>query len=162
MTGYLDWVLGDERAKTLMHVVTELDAETGALLARNAYNTDFAGRTAFFDVDDATRSVCADRGDFLGHCGTLEAPAALAEAQLSGRVGAALDPCAALRVASIWPRANNAKSSFDSAPARRSRKHAVSCGAGAGPTPRAPRSMPCTGTGSARWAQSACEPPTRG
>ena len=99
VTGYLDWVLGDERVKTLMHVVTELDANTGALLAHNSYNTDFAGRTAFFDVDAGAASVCADRGDFLGHHGTLAAPAALAQAQLSGRVGAALDPCAALRVA---------------------------------------------------------------
>ncbi|WP_051603196.1 GH36-type glycosyl hydrolase domain-containing protein [Simplicispira psychrophila] len=99
VTGYLDWVLGDERVKTLMHVVTELDAGTGALLARNSYNTDFASRTAFFDVDAGAASVCADRGDFLGRYGTLAAPAALAQAQLSGRVGAALDPCAALRVA---------------------------------------------------------------
>ena len=99
VTGYLDWVLGDERAKTLMHVVTELDADSGALLARNSYHTDFAGRTAFFDVDAGAASVCADRGDFLGRHGTLAAPAALAQAHLSGRVGAALDPCAALRVA---------------------------------------------------------------
>lgn len=98
-TGYLDWVLGDERRKTLMHVVTERDANSGALLARNSYNTDFAGRTAFFDVDGGAASVCADRRDFLGPHGTLAAPAALSQAQLSGRVGAALDPCAALRVA---------------------------------------------------------------
>ncbi|MDE2209640.1 MAG: hypothetical protein KGJ99_07940 [Betaproteobacteria bacterium] len=98
VTGYLDWVLGDERPKTLMHVVTEMDAQTGALFARNSYNTDFAGRTAFLDVDDATRQACGDRGDFFGPDGTLGAPAALAQARLSGRVGAALDPCAALRV----------------------------------------------------------------
>jgi cyclic beta-1,2-glucan synthetase len=99
VTGFLDWVLGDERTKTMMQVVTELDPETGALFARNAYNTDFAGRTAFFDVDAGSTDVCADRGDFLGYRGSLAAPAALAQAQLSGRVGAALDPCAALRVA---------------------------------------------------------------
>jgi cyclic beta-1,2-glucan synthetase len=102
VTGYLDWVLGDERAKTLMHVVTELDPVTGALFARNAYNTDFAGRTVFFAVDtpdpDSAVEACADRGDFLGSGGSLATPAALTEAQLTGRVGAALDPCAALRV----------------------------------------------------------------
>ncbi|WP_348045105.1 hypothetical protein [Polaromonas sp.] len=97
VTGYVDWVLGDERAKTRMQVVTQVDAQTGALFARNEYNTDFAGRTAFFDVDDAT-GACGDRGDFFGPVGTLAAPAALAQPQLSGRVGAALDPCAALRV----------------------------------------------------------------
>lgn len=103
VTGYLDWVLGDERAKTLMHVVTELDTATGALFARNAYNTDFAERTAFFAVDapdiDSAVQACADRSDFLGYDGCLAAPAALAGEPLSGRVGAALDPCAALRVA---------------------------------------------------------------
>ena len=106
VTGYLDWVLGDERAKTLMHVVTELDPETGAVFARNAYQTDFAGRTAFFDVDVAAedsvhgdrRSASGDRGDFFGQGGTRAAPAALARPQLRGRFGAALDPCAALRV----------------------------------------------------------------
>lgn len=105
VTGYVDWVLGDERAKTQMHVVTEIDADSGALLARNAYNTDFAGRTAFFDVEvggveagGVAREICGDRGDFLGEAGSLAAPAALMQPQLSGRVGAALDPCAALRV----------------------------------------------------------------
>ena len=38
-----------------MHVVTEIDAASGALFARNAYNNDFAGRIAFFDVDDLSR-----------------------------------------------------------------------------------------------------------
>ena len=79
VTGYLEWVLGDERAKTLMHVVTELDADTGAVFARNGYNTDFAGRTAFFDVDvdgdgdNEGRSACGDRGDFFGAAGTRAA-----------------------------------------------------------------------------------------
>ena len=102
VTGYVDWVLGDERAKTQMHVVTEVDAQTGALFASNAYNTDFAGRTAFFDVHvdgiDAPFEMCGDRTDFFGTAGSLAAPAALSQAHLSGRVGAALDPCAALRV----------------------------------------------------------------
>ena len=98
VTGYLDWVLGDERTKTRAQIVTELDGSTDALFARNAYNTDFAGRVAFFDVEGHGRSACGDRGDFFGDGGTLAAPAALRQSGLSGRVGAALDPCAALRV----------------------------------------------------------------
>ena len=98
VTGYVDWVLGDERAKTQMQVVTQVDTQTGAIFARNDYNTDFAGRTAFFDVDDAARDFCGDRTDFFGPVGTLAAPVALMQALLAGRVGAALDPCAALRV----------------------------------------------------------------
>ncbi|MGV8917072.1 MAG: GH36-type glycosyl hydrolase domain-containing protein [Pseudomonas sp.] len=101
VTGYVEWVLGDKRAKTQMQIVTEVDRATGALFARNAYNTDFAGRTAFFDVDGAAREVCGDRADFFGPGGTSAAPGALiapAQVDLSGRVGAGLDPCAALRV----------------------------------------------------------------
>jgi cyclic beta-1,2-glucan synthetase len=98
VTGHVDWVLGDERSKTRMQVVTQVDTQTGAFFARNDYNTDFAGRTAFFDVDDGASDVCGDRADFFGPTGTLAAPAALMRSQLSGRVGAALDPCAALRV----------------------------------------------------------------
>ncbi|MEO8310475.1 MAG: hypothetical protein ABI520_04820 [Caldimonas sp.] len=98
VTGYIEWVLADEREKSLMHVVTEVDAASGAVFARNGYSTDFTERTAFFAVDGGASSVCADRGDFFGAGGTRAAPAALAQARLSGRVGAALDPCGALRV----------------------------------------------------------------
>ena len=70
-TGYVEWVLGDLRPKSAMHVVTEVDPESGALFARNPYNTEFADRVAFFDVDDATRTVSGDRTEFLGRNGTL-------------------------------------------------------------------------------------------
>jgi len=96
-TGYAEWTLGDLRSKSLMHVVTEIDRNSGALLARNPYNTEFCERTAFFDVDDANRSASCDRIEFLGRNGSLRAPAAMTRASLSGKVGAALDPCAAIR-----------------------------------------------------------------
>ncbi|MDK2957100.1 MAG: cyclic beta,2-glucan synthetase [Desulfovibrionales bacterium] len=98
-TGYVEWVLGDLRGKTAEHVVTEVDLSSGALLARNPYNTEFSGRTAFFDVDETTRTVSGDRAEFIGRGCTLEAPAAMTRTRLSGRVGAALDPCAAIQVA---------------------------------------------------------------
>ena len=97
-TGYVEWVLGDLRPKSSMHVVTEIDPISGALFARNPYNTQFRDRTAFFDVDDTTRTVTGDRTEFLGRNGALSAPAAMTRTRLSGRVGAALDPCAAIQV----------------------------------------------------------------
>ena len=97
-TGYAEWVLGDLRPKTAMHVVTEVDAKSGALLARNAYNADFPGRVAFLDVDDPARSVSGDRTEFLGRNGAIGDPAAMSRTRLSGKVGAALDPCAAMQV----------------------------------------------------------------
>jgi cyclic beta-1,2-glucan synthetase len=97
-TGYVEWVLGDLRAKSAMHVSTEVDPQSGALFARNPYNTEFAGRVAFFDVDEQKRSVSGDRTEFLGRNGTAGDPAALRRARLSGKVGAGLDPCAAIQV----------------------------------------------------------------
>jgi cyclic beta-1,2-glucan synthetase len=97
-TGYVEWVLGDLRQKTAMHVSTEIDPKTGALFGRNPYNTEFAGRTAFFDVDAATRTVSGDRTEFLGRNATLRSPEAMTRARLSGRVGTCLDPCGAIQV----------------------------------------------------------------
>ena len=93
-TGYVEWVLGDLRTKYAMHIVTESDPATGALLARNAYNTDFQNRIAFFDVDAMSRSVTCDRSEFIGRNGSLRTPAAMSRSGLSGRIGSGLDPCA--------------------------------------------------------------------
>jgi len=97
-TGYVEWVLGDLRPKTAMHVITEVDPNSGALFARNSYNTEFADRIAFFDVDDAPRTLSGDRTEFLGRNGTLRNPASMTRSRLSGKVGTALDPCAAIQV----------------------------------------------------------------
>jgi cellobiose phosphorylase len=97
LTGYIEWVLGDLRAKTAMHVVTELDP-TGALLARNAYSVEFADLVAFFDVDNPYRTLSGDRSEFIGRNCSLRDPAALKRVSLSGRVGALSDPCGAIQV----------------------------------------------------------------
>jgi cellobiose phosphorylase len=97
-TGYVEWVLGDLRPKTAMQVITEIDPKTGAIFARNPYNSEFVDRTAFFDAGESTRTVTGDRTEFLGRNGTLQRPAAMTRARLSGRIGAALDPCAAIQV----------------------------------------------------------------
>ena len=98
-TGYVEWVLGDLRPKTAMHLTTEVDPYSGALYARNPYNSEFPDRVAFFDVDDANRTTTCDRVEFIGRNGSLGHPAALARTHLSGRVGSGLDPCAAIQVA---------------------------------------------------------------
>ncbi|MHB8550790.1 MAG: GH36-type glycosyl hydrolase domain-containing protein, partial [Acidiferrobacterales bacterium] len=97
-TGYVEWVLGDLREKSAMHVITEIDPDSGALFARNRYNTEFNGLIAFFDVDDENRTISCDRMEFIGRNGTLQNPAAMTRARLSGTAGAALDPCAAIQV----------------------------------------------------------------
>ncbi|RZT05927.1 Cellobiose phosphorylase [Duganella sp. CF402] len=95
--GYVEWVLGDMRSKSGMHVITEADPVSGALFARNAYNTEFGGRVAFFDCDATLRTVSGDRTEFMGRNGTLEEPAALRRARLSGKIGAGLDACGAIQ-----------------------------------------------------------------
>jgi len=98
VTAYCEWVLGDLRHNTLLHVRTEVDLKTGALLARNFDNTEFPDRIVFLDVNDATRTLTGDRKEFIGRNGSLSKPAALKRARLSGRVGAGFDPCGAVQV----------------------------------------------------------------
>jgi cellobiose phosphorylase len=102
-TGYVEWVLGELRPKSAMHVTTEFHSADSAMYAQNRYNHEFPGRVAFFDVDDVTRTVSGDRREFIGRNGTLRDPAALYRARLSGSVGAALDPCAAMQAALELP-----------------------------------------------------------
>lgn len=97
-TGYVAWVLGRARADAV-HVVTGRDPASGALVARNAWHADFAGRTGFFHVDAEPTAFTCDRMEFIGRGRGLVNPAALARATLASGLGAALDPCAALQVA---------------------------------------------------------------
>ena len=97
-TGYIEWVLGDNRAKTAMYIHTEIDPDNGALFAKNPYNTEFSHRVAFFDVDYLKKTFTADRTEFIGRNGTLQNPDAMYRIKLSGRIGLALDPCAAIQV----------------------------------------------------------------
>ncbi|MBK9031669.1 MAG: hypothetical protein IPL61_10120 [Myxococcales bacterium] len=97
LTGYFELVLGANRTTNLPHVVTELDSGSRGLMARNAYNTEFAARVAFLDCSEDQRAVTGDRTSFLGRNGTMARPAAMSAARLSGMVGAALDPCLAMQ-----------------------------------------------------------------
>jgi cyclic beta-1,2-glucan synthetase len=112
VTGYCEWVLGDLRPKSLLHVQTEVDLKTGALLARNFYNTEFPERIAFLDVSDGTRTLTGDRKEFIGRNGSLTQPAALKRARLSGKVGAGLDPCGAMQVIIDLPEGQERETSF--------------------------------------------------
>ena len=97
-TGYMEWILGDLRSKTAMHVITDVDLNSGTIFARNPFNTEFPHRVAFFRTDAANRTFSGSRTEFMGRNGTLYDPAVMKRQHLSGRVGAGLDPCAAIQV----------------------------------------------------------------
>jgi cyclic beta-1,2-glucan synthetase len=97
-TDYVEWVLGDMRNKTAMHVNTNVDLNSGVIYATNPYNPEFGKRVAFLHTDDTSISFTCDRMEFIGRNGTLKNPAAMKRSRLSGRKGVALDPCAAIQV----------------------------------------------------------------
>ena len=98
VTAYVEWVLGPSRGASALSVVTEIDPETGAMFARNPWNTRFGPRVAFADLGGKQTAWTGDRREFLGRHGALDNPAALAsDAPLSRRLGAGLDPCGALQ-----------------------------------------------------------------
>jgi cellobiose phosphorylase len=95
-TCYVEWVLGTVRENAPLQVVCECDPASGAILARNAWAGDFAKKIAFAASGSPTKSVTADRTEFLGEHGSVSTPVALRRVGLSGRAGPGLDPCAAI------------------------------------------------------------------
>jgi cellobiose phosphorylase len=97
-TAYAEWVLGGLRPRSVMHVVCEQDQATGALVARNPYNTELYNRVAFLDTDDRQFHFTTSRTEFIGRNGSLANPDAMTRTRLSGAAGAGLDPCAAIQI----------------------------------------------------------------
>ena len=97
LSGYFELVMGEWRHQNLMHIVTETDAQTGAVFARNAYSRECANRIVFACLSEKETSTSGSRTEFIGRNGSLASPAAMRRKRLSGRTGAGLDPCAALQ-----------------------------------------------------------------
>jgi cyclic beta-1,2-glucan synthetase len=108
VTLYAEWVLGENRSRTSIHVLTGTDGATGAVTATNSFRQEFPTRTAFLDLSGAaergegpapaSRTFTADRTEFIGRNASLRRPAALGRDHLSNRAGAGHDPCGAMRV----------------------------------------------------------------
>jgi cyclic beta-1,2-glucan synthetase len=97
-TFYAEWVLGTTREQSALFIVSEHDHDSGAILARNAFNPDSGSAVAFAGIGgNVTSSYTADRSEFRGRNRPPSAPAGLEQVRLSGRSGAGLDPCAALQ-----------------------------------------------------------------
>ncbi len=97
VAAYVEWALGSSRTATAPYIVTELDQPTGALFAYNGMDADFGRRIAFADLAGLQTSWTCNRTEFIGRNGSLDSPQAMRQAKaLKNRVGAGLDPCAAL------------------------------------------------------------------
>ena len=125
VTAYLEWVLGLPARLGAPHVITERDPETGVLLARNPWNHAFPG-VAFIDLGGraAANGPATGASSSAGMDHSMHPRRWSSARRLSGRTGAALDPCAALR------------SRFELAPGAEHRVHRVDwrggeCGRGA-------------------------------
>lgn len=97
LSAYCEWVLSDQRAAGAMHIVTSVEPRTGAVFAQNPYNAEFGQNVGFLACSETTRSVTGDRLEFIGRNRSAANPAAMGRTRLSGKVGAGLDPCGAVR-----------------------------------------------------------------
>ncbi len=97
VTAYSEWVLGNDKEETQLHVFTEWDSESQSLFAYNRYHPDFSTHLAFASSIVPATSFTGDRTEFLGRNRSANYPEALKRKALSGHTGAGLDPCAALQ-----------------------------------------------------------------
>jgi cyclic beta-1,2-glucan synthetase len=96
IVAYVEWSLGPSRAGSAANVVTEIDAQTGAMFARSPLQAEFGTRVAFCDLGGRQQNWTASRREFLGRNGQLSSPAGMQDVTTwSRRVGAGFDPCCA-------------------------------------------------------------------
>ncbi|HEY8439395.1 MAG TPA: glucoamylase family protein, partial [Candidatus Limnocylindrales bacterium] len=110
VTAYAEWALGSSRGDNAHRIVTLVDPETGALAARNPWNTEFGGRHAVLDMGGDQTAWTCDRTELLGRNGALDRPAGLQRGhRLREAAGGGLDPCAALQTAIELPAGGRAR-----------------------------------------------------
>ncbi|MDD2233858.1 MAG: glucoamylase family protein [Desulfitobacteriaceae bacterium] len=102
LTYYVEWVLGVQRETNAPYIVTEIDEDSGVLLARNNYQEVFPDREAFLYVqtvgEKSEQTWTGDRLEFLGRYGTLQKPAALSRRSLANSTGVMFNSCGAMQV----------------------------------------------------------------
>ena len=110
VTSYVEWVLGSSRQATAANINTEFDGPRRMISARNAWHPFFPDRVAFATLSGKISAWTADRGDFIGHDGTIDNPAGLAFGRrMRGTVGTGHDPCSVLQSEIILPAASQAE-----------------------------------------------------
>jgi cyclic beta-1,2-glucan synthetase len=98
VTYFAEWVLGTTREEQLAHIHTLREEASGAVFARQYWSGPYAGHVAFAASSPHPTSVTGDRTQFMGRNGSIAKPGALDRARLDNRVGAGIDPAAALQL----------------------------------------------------------------
>ncbi len=90
---FAELAMGDNRERNQFFIVTNKDAYTGALTARNSYSDTFPESITFLQVT-SDFEFSTDRSEFLGRGGSWTNPNYFSNpnSKLSGSVGAGLDP----------------------------------------------------------------------
>ncbi|SES70409.1 GH36-type glycosyl hydrolase domain-containing protein [Anaerobranca gottschalkii] len=97
ITYYLKPVLGVSEQTTKNYIITEFCEKTQSLVVKNPYNIDFSNGVAFITSSEKIDSYTGDRREFIGLTGDMSNPLALKYQRLSNKVGAGLEPCAAIQ-----------------------------------------------------------------
>jgi cyclic beta-1,2-glucan synthetase len=98
ISAYVELVLGFTRSVMAPTTVTEFDSDSSILFATNPRSSEFGARVFFAGFKDGLDSYTGDRTEFIGRNGHANRPLGpLKRDGLSKRVGAALDPCAAMQ-----------------------------------------------------------------
>lgn len=98
VTSFTDWVLAPFHSTAANLLITEMDAATNAMFARNPWNNTFGTQTAFVHISGTDLKWTGDKREFIGRNGNLANPAGLSQRRpLSGKTGAGLDACSVLQ-----------------------------------------------------------------
>ncbi|MCK9221749.1 MAG: glycosyl transferase family 36 [Limnochordia bacterium] len=98
VTYYAEPVLGVLQEENYQYISTGFDRIAGGVIMTNAAREHYADHVAFLATLSDEFSFTGDRLEFLGRNGSLQAPVGLNQVHLSGRVGTAINPCAAIMV----------------------------------------------------------------
>ncbi len=93
--GYLELVLGTDRARTARHIRVRPVSPSG-IAARNPYSNDFGDREILFAADRRLESWTACREEYLGRNGDIACPVAIDDAASLKTARPNGDPCMAV------------------------------------------------------------------
>ncbi len=90
---YLEWVLGDSRAKNASHLFCSYDKEAELLFVQNNYRDSFANRLAFMGANVPIGAFTSSREEFIGRYRDLTAPLL----GMRDTISSGIDICGALK-----------------------------------------------------------------